>query len=266
MIKLLVQSDDYGITRGVSAGIIEGIKKGIIRNTGLFVNMPCSYQAAKDIKDLDVCLGIDINYVCGTPVSDINLIPHLVDENGRFYKSGSILERYQIISKDKFGLITTFDKDPYPYEEIYLETENQVKKFIELIGRLPDYIHAHSLCTPNTHKAASEIAKKYGIKHSFEMMYNRPYLSHTFSGIKENSIQEQLESHVVERVLNDLQELEDNQTYYYISHCGYVDYELFRESSLTLRRIKDLDAMLDKEIINYIQKLNIQLITYKDLT
>ena len=50
MIQLLVQSDDYGITSGVSAGIREGVKNGIIRNTGLFVNMPASYQAAQEIK------------------------------------------------------------------------------------------------------------------------------------------------------------------------------------------------------------------------
>ena len=40
MIQLLVQSDDYGITPGVSAGIREGIQNGIIRNTGIFINMP----------------------------------------------------------------------------------------------------------------------------------------------------------------------------------------------------------------------------------
>ena len=39
-MKLLVQSDDFGITPAVSCGILEAIKKGIVRNTGLFANMP----------------------------------------------------------------------------------------------------------------------------------------------------------------------------------------------------------------------------------
>ena len=43
-MKLLVQSDDYGITRAVSRGIIHGIKNGVIRNTGLFANMPWSEE------------------------------------------------------------------------------------------------------------------------------------------------------------------------------------------------------------------------------
>lgn len=265
MIKLLVQSDDYGITSGVSAGIRDGIKNGIIKNTGMFVNMPCSFQAAQDIKDMDVCLGIDINYVCGMPISDVKLIPHLVDENGRFYKSGVILQKYKKIATDDFGLIQIFDQDPYPYEEIYLETENQVKKFIEIVGRLPSYIHAHSLCTPNTHKAAKAVAKKYGIVHSFEMIYNTPFLPQTFKGIKGNSIEEQLNVDVTEILLKELAVLEENKTYYYISHCGYADGELFRETTLTLRRVKDLEAMLDSKISEYISLNDIQLITYDDL-
>ena len=39
MKYLLFQSDDYGITNGVSDGILYGIKNGVVRNTGLFVNM-----------------------------------------------------------------------------------------------------------------------------------------------------------------------------------------------------------------------------------
>ena len=78
-MKLLIQSDDYGITDGVSAGIIKAIEFGLVKNTGMFVNMPSSLNAAKAIKNIDVCLGIDINYVCGKPVTDPSLIPHMVD-------------------------------------------------------------------------------------------------------------------------------------------------------------------------------------------
>lgn len=264
MIKLLVQSDDYGITSGVSAGIREGIKNGIIRNTGLFVNMPSSYQAVQDIKNMEVCLGIDINYVCGKPVTDPKLISHLVDENGEFYKSTVICEKYKMVSTE--NLITTFEEEPYPYDEIYLETENQVKKFIELVGRLPEYIHPHSLLTPNTHKAAKAVAQKYGIYHSMDMMFDIPYLPITFKGTKGNSLQEQIDTDIVNCLLKkDFPALKDNQIYYYIGHCGYVDYELFKESTLTLRRIKDLEAMLNKEVIDYLKTHDIQLITYKDL-
>lgn len=265
MIKLLIQSDDYGITPAVSAGIREGIKNGLIKNTGMFVNMPCSYQAAQDIKDMTVCLGIDINYVCGSPVSDVSLVPHLVDENGNFLKSTEILKKSKIVSSDKLGFIHTFEIDPFPYDEVYLEAENQIKRFIEIMGRLPEYINAHSLCTPNTHKAAKELAKKYGIMQSYEFMSHNPSVPKTLDATKGVSIQDQLNTDVTGILLKQLNELEDDKTYYFISHCGYMDAELFKESTLTLRRMRDLEALLDKNIKDFINQKNIKLITYKDL-
>ena len=34
-MKLLVQADDYGFTKGVTAGIIDAIENGFLRNTGM---------------------------------------------------------------------------------------------------------------------------------------------------------------------------------------------------------------------------------------
>ena len=45
-MKLLTQSDDYGFTRGVACGILDAIEDGVVRNAGLFVNMPESERAA----------------------------------------------------------------------------------------------------------------------------------------------------------------------------------------------------------------------------
>ena len=120
MKRLLMQADDFGITGGVAAGILKAIDFGLIQNTGLFVNMPYSEQAASEIKDVDVCLGIDINYVCGKPVTDPQDVPHLVDDQGNFYTSGVMAHRSPLVSVDETGLISTFETDPYPYDEILL--------------------------------------------------------------------------------------------------------------------------------------------------
>lgn len=264
--KLLMQSDDYGITDAVSAGIREAIRFGLIRNTGMFVNMPASVKAAQDIRDMDVCLGIDINYVCGRPVSDPEKIPHMVDENGMFFSSGTVSRRSQLISMDELGLISTFAEDPYPYEEILLETENQVKRFIELTGKKPEYMHPHSLLTPNCVKAAKEVANQYGIMHSLDMMHRCKILPHTFDGFKGNTLDEQLAFDAEKNILeNGLPAVREGDTCYFICHCGYNDYELFTYTTLTLRRIRDLYAMRSEKVKNYIQENEIELITYRNL-
>ena len=63
-MKLLVQGDDFGFTRGVTLGIVDSIDRGILRNTGLFANMPAAEFAVSFMKDRPhVCFGIDFNFV-----------------------------------------------------------------------------------------------------------------------------------------------------------------------------------------------------------
>ena len=46
-MKLLIQSDDYGMTPAVADGIIYGITHGVVRNTGLFSNMPWAAECVE---------------------------------------------------------------------------------------------------------------------------------------------------------------------------------------------------------------------------
>lgn len=265
MKRILFQSDDYGITQAVSEGILRGIREGIIRNTGLFVNMDCSAWAAEKIKDVDVCLGVDINYVAGKPVSDPAQVPHLVKEDGRFYSSGEQNRRNQLVRME--GLMSIYEEDPYPYEEILLETENQVKRFQELTGKMPEYLHPHSLITPNTDRAAREIAAKYGIYHTMDMLAGKAYreLPGAIMNQKGLGLEAQLQPPVEQNLLEHaLPSMQDDETAYYIFHCGYVDADLFRVSSLTVRRAIDLDAALSSRVKDYIRKHQIELITYRE--
>lgn len=262
MKRLLFQSDDYGITRAVSDGIFRGVQEGIIRNTGLFVNMESSAYAADRMKGVDVCLGIDINFVAGRPVSDPGDIPHMVNETGRFYTSAELAKRTKILS----GGVA--DEEPYPYEEVLLETENQVKRFLELTGKLPGYLHPHSVLTPNTERAIRETAAKYGVCFSLDIL-KESGCEILFSGTKDLkgiSMEDQMKVSIEKDLLeNILPKLQEGETKSYICHCGYADTDLFKVSSLTLRRMLDLEAALSKEVKRYIEDQQIELITYRDL-
>ena len=64
MTKILFQGDDFGFTRGVTLGIVDSIDRGVLRNTGLFANMPSAEFAVSFMKDRpQVCFGIDFNLV-----------------------------------------------------------------------------------------------------------------------------------------------------------------------------------------------------------
>ena len=60
-MKLIIQSDDLGITEAVSCGIARAAREGAITCTGLFSNMPAAAFSVELMKSYpQICLGEDI--------------------------------------------------------------------------------------------------------------------------------------------------------------------------------------------------------------
>ena len=51
MTQLLVQADDLAISHAATLGIIDSIRHGIVRNTGLFTNRPDAAFAAEQLRE-----------------------------------------------------------------------------------------------------------------------------------------------------------------------------------------------------------------------
>lgn len=265
-MKLLVQSDDFGITRAVTDGILHGIKHGIIRNTGLFVNMESSEYAAKFIKDYPVvCFGIDVNLVTGRPVSDPLLIPDLVDEQGKFIKSTARFASNKKV--DNEGFVTIFEVDPYPYDQVLVEVENQVKKYLELTGKKPEYLHGHSLITPNIVKALRAMGEKYNIVLTFDHLQALKvnYVPSEWNIKPVFSMEKQMVTDVEENVLNVLPSIKEHDVSVLICHAGYIDDELFDYSTYTIIRNKDLKMTTSDRIKEWLDVNQVELITHRDL-
>ena len=265
MRKLLFQSDDYGLTDSVADGILKGIDQGIIRNTGLFVNMPSSARAAAKIRDRQgVCVGIDINLVAGRPVSDPAEVPSLVNPDGHFVPSVQRMREGKITGRQ--GMCLCFEEDPYDYEQTLLETENQVKRFIELMGRKPEYFHGHSMATPNTRKAARVIAEKYDILMTTDVMSGGQVsmIPCTWTP-KPFPIEDQLKTDVEQEFLKSLEASLSHEIGYFICHCGFVEEDLMKETTYTMIRVKDLAMATSPRVRAFLQEHQIELITYRDL-
>ena len=88
-MKLIAQSDDYGITPGCAAGALAAIRHGIIRNTGLFANMPWAKECVDEISPFldQIAFGIDLNASTGPSLLGHEALPALTKEDGMFYGS-----------------------------------------------------------------------------------------------------------------------------------------------------------------------------------
>jgi predicted glycoside hydrolase/deacetylase ChbG (UPF0249 family) len=93
-LTLVVTADDLGLSAGVTRGILESHRRGIVRSASLMVTFPSSPEAAalgRAEPDLEVGLHIDL--VGGWPVSDPAAVASLCDRDGRFFGLAELTRR-----------------------------------------------------------------------------------------------------------------------------------------------------------------------------
>lgn len=263
-IQLLVTADDYGMTYGVTDGILTCIREGILTQTGLFVNMKSSSYAAKRIQNEfpDFCLGQDINIVIGTPLSNPKDIPSLI-ENGNFISSAKHRNMHKV------------DEHHIRYEDILLETENQVIKFIEMTGRIPCYITGHAYSNMETKRALKEVAQKYHtvVLHDILTERNipsgnatRPWIHSTTDFSLENQMRIDPASYFLNGQMKSLIRITEFGGIGHIhTHAGFMDEDLSRLSSFTAIRMKEADFLCSEVLKEWVNKYHIELISINDL-
>src|SRR5271169_5712936 len=84
MKQLILNADDFGLTRGVNQGIIRAHREGILTSATLMATGP-AFSDAAELARANPTLGIGCHLVLtgGIAVSPARDIPSLVDRNGR---------------------------------------------------------------------------------------------------------------------------------------------------------------------------------------
>lgn len=258
-MKLLVQSDDFGITRAVSLGCIHGIRNGVIRNTGMFANMPWIEECVEWIRPYmdQIGFGIDLNISTGPSILSHGKLPSLTHEDGSFLGS----KEHKALDSDE----NHHDHLAACREEVYAEFRAQIERYIELTGHKPDYIHNHAYCSETVFRVSRQLAEEYHCPYSDDLI-RRPELQdggmgwYCFGGPEV-----QLKNDPVSWFVSDRPGMMKKEYGYIICHCGYVDAELFRLSSFNVCRLIDLDCMVSQKMKTWIKDNQIELLTFKDL-
>lgn len=126
--KLIVNADDYGRAPGVSRGILEAHRRGIVTSTTVMINQPgVEPQLAEALAAPRLGVGLHLVFTAGQPVLPPGAVPGLVDDHGRFLEQHSLWARAEEI----------------PLARLRDELEAQVERFRALAGRLPDHLDCH---------------------------------------------------------------------------------------------------------------------------
>ena len=123
--SLIVNADDYGLTGGVSRGILEAHRHGIVTSTTLLVNRPVDRGLIDELKASGMGVGLHMNLTLGPPVAPAQRVASLLDGEGRFVRDAR--EAAQRARKD----------------EARIELGMQIDEFRKIMGRFPTHLDSH---------------------------------------------------------------------------------------------------------------------------
>lgn len=127
-MKIIINADDFGMTKSVNSAIFEIAKVGSLTSTTVMVNMPYA-EEAKELLKLDISIGLHFNLTEGKAISSPDKIKTLVDDNGNF------LGKPELTKKISQGKVSQ--------QDVLTELEAQYDKLYEIIGDRLDHMDSH---------------------------------------------------------------------------------------------------------------------------
>ncbi|MFC5077382.1 hypothetical protein VTH8203_01304 [Vibrio thalassae] len=98
-MKLILNADDFGLTESVNLAIADCFHAGMVKSTTVMMNQPAVEHAADLYRQgLISEVGLHFTVTAGKPISDPNLIPSLVDNDGEFFDKATLFNKQNVSS------------------------------------------------------------------------------------------------------------------------------------------------------------------------
>lgn len=242
-MKLIINADDLGFSKGINYGIYDAYKYGIVRSTTLMMNMKSTDHAIELLKDTGIGIGVHLNVTAGRPLRYTEI---LVDEDGFFKKTYAFTEE--------------------ELRDIALEFEAQIKLAYEKgvqVTHLDSHHHIH-MWQENIFTMVKTLANKYHLKLRCDKQYtfmNEALLEDVFT--TEGFSQEFFDRTVyLEHLMDIIKRNKDKETFEIMVHPGFlcgnlINRDTYREmrmvenSILTSHYIKDFIIQEDIDLVHF---------------
>lgn len=248
--KLIVNADDFGLTRRISDGIVEAHRSGIVTSTTLLVNMSATAYAVHLLSEAQsLGVGVHINLTQGVPISPPNKIPSLVCSEGRFLGSAEA-----VAQRPGFGT----------GDDLRREIDAQINAFLAT-GLSPTHLdsHQHLHRINNIQEVFMRVSQEMNVPtRRLENDLPQGYGLHPGRFIQDNYFHPDGK----ERILGHLSSIEAGTTEL-MCHPGFVD-ESPEERRLAIwvdERRREFDVLTDPAIVRAVGHFGIRLVTFKAL-
>lgn len=156
MVRIIINSDDFGLSPSVNNAIVTAFNEKLISSTTCLVNFKRGLCDAVSIVNEGLIpkgsIGIHLNLTEGIPINTLTKNCNLLCEDGKFH------------GRIRNSPVFTLNKDQR--KTVTLELESQVEKFIAGFGFSPSHIdgHHHIQTEWAIMNCVIEIAHKFKIK------------------------------------------------------------------------------------------------------
>lgn len=232
-MQLVVNGDDLGYTRANTLGIIDAYEHGILRSTTALMNASHIDFAKQAVQGLDgLGIGVHLTLTLGSPLTKGRSI---TAPSGTFFSRRELYSRIQNLNPN----------------EVRSEFKAQIEQFCDVFGQMPTHIDSHH-GVHDMSPAILNISKSLAEEYDLEMRrYGRfSYVSGFFGP---TATADTLISIMRDNLNRDIE---------IMCHPGYCDLELFRASSYSLDRVRELDGLCDPSVLSFVSDHEVELVHY----
>lgn len=148
--NLIVNADDFGLSKSINLGIVKSFTEGIVTRASLMANGPEFEEACHLALKHKIPVGLHANFTAGVPILPQKSVRTIVSGFGQFLSKWQFVKRYFC---RQISLL-----------QIYNEAESQIQKMLNAginINHLDSHHHIHSLSDVNI--IFRQLAQKYSI-------------------------------------------------------------------------------------------------------
>ncbi|WP_042349932.1 chitin disaccharide deacetylase [Bacillus massiliigorillae] len=229
MIRVIVNADDFGYSRGLNYGIIDAHQYGLVNSTTMMMNMNAvehAFRLANPYRNL--AIGIHLVLTTGAPLWKEG-VESLIQSNGNFKTLSMLMDNFDL-----------------KLEEVEKEWEAQIQRFLSF-GRKPNHFdsHHHVHMHPKLQEVTRKLAQKYNVpvrrngKDAIEgiKMYSDVALFDFYNeGVSEDYF------------LNLPSKVEEGHTVEVMCHPAYLDVDLQKGTSYFFPRLKELEILMKAKL------------------
>ncbi|QGU10508.1 chitin disaccharide deacetylase [Leclercia sp. J807] len=248
---LIVNADDFGLSKGQNYGIVEACRHGVVTSTTAMVNGEAIEHAAALSRDLpDLGVGMHFVLTLGMPLT---AMPGLTRDG--------------LLGKWIWEMA---EQGTLPLEEIARELDCQFNRFVDLFGREPTHIdsHHHVHMIPAIFPLVAEFARRKGVALRVDRQVDMPGetggdLPPTTDGFSSafygDEISEALFLSVLDRSLQ-----QGERSLEVMAHPAFID-NTIRKSAYCWPRLAEMEVLTSTSLKYAIAERGYRLGTFRDL-